>query len=139
MIETWHLKNIVIFFQNSFVIFLFKQNGSNGSIQYFDIFCQVFSWSSTPLWCAIFKIRFQKSNKYIFKGFFWPKFSNFSQHTNPSIRLFQIVLRGWGNRNFTEEEGGFFYRVKGTWTGVILTIPTFFKAKNSFFWILNIN
>ena len=34
---------------------------------------------------------------------------------------------------------GFFYQVVWTWGGVILTIQTFFKAKNSFLWILNIN
>ena len=35
--------------------------------------------------------------------------------------------------------GDFFYLVQGTWGEVILTIRTFFKAKDSFLWILNIN
>ena len=39
--------------------------------------------------------------------------------------------------NFTG--GDFFYQANGTWEGMILAIQTFFKAKNSFPWILNIN
>ena len=35
--------------------------------------------------------------------------------------------------------GGVFYWMKGTWWEVILMIRTFFKAKNSFRWMLNIN
>ena len=33
----------------------------------------------------------------------------------------------------------FFYHVRDTWEDVIFAIQTFFKAKNSFLWILNIN
>ena len=44
---------------------------------------------------------------------------------------------GWGIRNFAE--GDFFYQVAGTWGEVILAIWTFFKAKNSFLWILSSN
>ena len=49
-------------------------------------------------------------------------------------RDFQIVVRG-GEGVLLRAE--FFYWVKSTWEGVILTIQTFFKAKNSFLWILN--
>ena len=43
----------------------------------------------------------------------------------------------WENTKFYC--GEFFYRVKVTWEGVILTIQTFFKAKNSFLLTRNIN
>ena len=59
-------------------------------------------------------------------------------------RVFQIVVRD--GRNPPQRGGlgsrilpwGDFYWVKGTW-GVILRIQTFFKAKNSFLWMLNTN
>ena len=44
-------------------------------------------------------------------------------------RVFQIVLRGGSNQKFYWL--GFFYWVVGTWE-VILSIQTFFKAKNNF-------
>ena len=60
-------------------------------------------------------------------------------------RVFQIVVRD-GRKSPTEGGTGSrillwgdFYWVKGTWGGVILMIQTFFKAKNSFLWMLNIN
>ena len=34
--------------------------------------------------------------------------------------------------------GGSFYQAMGAWGGVVLNNQTFFKAKNSFLWILNI-
>ena len=50
-------------------------------------------------------------------------------------KVFQIVVRVGGG-NFTGNRqgggGGIFYLVKGTGGGGILTIRTFFKAKNSF-------
>ena len=51
--------------------------------------------------------------------------------------VFQIALRGGGDWKFYW--GKFFYWVKGTWSGMILMIRTFCKAKNSFLWMLNIN
>ena len=39
---------------------------------------------------------------------------------------------GWRVGNFTG--GWLFYRMKENWGGVILTIQTFFEAKNSFLW-----
>ena len=58
-----------------------------------------------------------------------------------SVQGFPNSSKGWGGgggiRNFAE--GNFFYQVAGTWGEVILAIWTFFKAKNSFLWILNIN
>ena len=59
--------------------------------------------------------------------------------------FFQIVVKGGeGIPPSSEGEskillGGFFYWLRETWGGVILTIQTFFKAKNSFLWILSIN
>ena len=43
----------------------------------------------------------------------------------------------WGELEILQ--GGFFYQAVGTWGGGILTNWTFFNAKNSSLWILNIN
>ena len=45
---------------------------------------------------------------------------------------------GGGRGRWEGGGGGHFLPAKGTW-GVILTIQTFFKAKNSFPWMQNIN
>ena len=50
--------------------------------------------------------------------------------------------KGWGEGGGGGSEillGEFVYWVKETWGGMILTIRTFFEAKKSFLWILNIN
>ena len=51
------------------------------------------------------------------------------------VSVFQIALRGCERiGKFVEEH--FFYKLMGAWGGVILMIWTFFKAKESFLWIL---
>ena len=55
-----------------------------------------------------------------------------SQYT---LGFFQIAVR----ESEISLRGDFFYRLKGTWRGVILTIRTFFKDKNSFLWMLSID
>ena len=45
----------------------------------------------------------------------------------------------WGRWNQKFCWGEYFHRAVGAWGGVILTIQTFFKARNRFLWILNIN
>ena len=63
---------------------------------------------------------------------------NSNTDSTTSNRVFQIVVRGGrGLEILLGRE--IFYRVNGIWEGVILIIQTFFKAKNSFLWILNIN
>ena len=59
-------------------------------------------------------------------------------------QFFQIAVRVGGKYPSVKGKseillGGVFYRVKGTWGWVVLTIQTFFKAKNSFLWILKFN
>ena len=94
-------------------------------------------------------------------GFHWPVFCHI--RTESMIlslswriwvvnwkRLFlHILCRQWiichcfgkspsGGRELEILPGDFFYWVVETWGGVILTIPTFFKSKHSFLWMLNI-
>ena len=60
-----------------------------------------------------------------------------SQNVIRVFRVFQIAVLSGGGVNspqWRESEicgGGFFYQVVRTWGGVILTIQTFLKAKNS--------
>ena len=66
-------------------------------------------------------------------NFNFPMYSISASQSSVHIigRVFQIAVRGGGL-------GEFFYRVVRTWGEVILTIGTFFKAKKSILWTLNI-
>ena len=55
---------------------------------------------------------------------------NWGLFQKKNSRVFQIVVRGGGESEILL--AGIFLRVKETWGRVILTIQTFFKAKNSF-------
>ena len=81
--------------------------------------------------CSIITVSFRKLNTYVF--WYW-----LTREVHPCVRVFQISIRSGGGRgggggigNFTVG-WEFFYRVKGTWGGVILTTGTFFKLKPAF-------
>ena len=69
-------------------------------------------------------------NRYILH---WRKKQKFKNKTRSSLKLYiqngesEILL------------GVFFHHMVRTWEGMILTIQTFFKAKNTILWILNTN
>ena len=70
-----------------------------------------------------------------------PVFHFFEKVNKGQLKMASFSYQGFPNSgmggigNFTGR-GGFF--LKRTWGGVILMIQTFFKAKNSFPWMLNI-
>ena len=68
----------------------------------------------------------------------FPNSKNFQFPPN-GVEFFQVgkIQPHWGGGGLEISLGG--YWVVGTWEGVILTIWTFLKVKNSFLWILNIN
>ena len=55
--------------------------------------------------------------------------------TGHHLQGFLNSSKGWGESEILM--GKIFYQVKETWGDVILAIRTFFKANNSFLWILN--
>ena len=77
------------------------------------------------------------------KSKFWENEKNVFTHVYHKWwsydKVFQIAIRGGGKRGGGGNNQKFFYWVVGTWGGVILKIGTFFKAENSFLWILNID
>ena len=90
----------------------------------------VFTWSKQ------WKHEFVKYVKYFQNAMSW-------RNTGYHLRGFLNSSKGWeggvvgGESEIPLEK--ILYQVKETLGDVILVIRTFFKAKNSFLWILNIN
>ena len=130
--EIWHVKDVTVIFHFWLFFALLPSNSPKNCIPKIMI-----RWCRVPeIWCTTNERtdgQTGQMKKVTYRG-----------------KVFQIATRGGvggGVNSFPLPVGGgghkfcfgkFFYRVVGTW-GVVLTIRTFFKAKNSILWILNTN
>ena len=104
-------------------------------IIFWDVLCpglDHLSWNYSPWGTYLERSIDHMARKLIRKPHTFVLWYRLTREVHPCVRVFQVLVRGGdGIGNFTGAEGTF-YRAKGTWGGVILTIRTFFKLKTAF-------